>query len=130
VLNVFFLSGAQNDARKRLQRVLEFMLPKKNIVNIRTVKDMEAHLRKASSEATTVVILYVNKEKLAELIKLKKLFEDTSIILILNKKDNDTITLGYRLRPRFITSADSDFLDVASVLIKMKEKVWSEHLPR
>jgi len=104
------------------------MLPKKNVINIRTVKDMEAHLRKASSEKTTVVILYVNKEKLAELIQLKKLFEDTSIILILNKNDNETITLGYRLRPRFITYADSDFLDVASVLIKMKEKTWSEHL--
>ena len=130
MLNVFFLSGSQNDTRKRLQRVLEFMLPKKNIINIRTVKDMEAHLRKASSEIATVVILYVNKEKLAELIQLKKLFEDTSIILILDKKDNETMTLGYRLRPRFITYADSDFLDVASVLIKMKEKTWSEHLTR
>lgn len=127
-MNVFFLSGSQNDTRKRLQRVLEFMIPKKNIINIRTVKDLEAHLRKASSETTTVLILYVNKEKLAELILLKKLLEDTNIILILNKKDNETITLGHRLRPRFITYADSDFLDVASVLIKMKEKMLSENI--
>jgi len=125
-MNVFFLSGSQNDTKKRLQRVLEFMLPKKNITNIRTVKDLEANLRKASPEMTVAVILHVNKEKLAELIPIKKLFEDTSLILILNKKDNETITLGHRLRPRFITYTDSDFLDVASVLIKMKEKMWSE----
>lgn len=103
------------------------MLPKKNIINIRTIKDLEDRLRKVSPAAATVVILYANKEKLAEIIPLKKLLEDTNIILILNKKDNETITLGHRLHPRFITYADSDFLDIASVLIKMKEKMWSEN---
>lgn len=127
MLNVFFFSGSQNDTKKRLQRVLEFMLPKKNIINIRTIKDLEDRLRKVSPAAATVVILYANKEKLAEIIPLKKLLEDTNIILILNKKDNETITLGHRLHPRFITYADSDFLDIASVLIKMKEKMWSEN---
>lgn len=127
-MNVFFLSKSQNDTKKRLQRVLWFMLPKKNIINIRTAKELEANLRKSSPETTVAVILYVSKEKLAELIPIKELFEEMNIILILDKKDNETIALGHRLRPRFITYADSDFLDVASVLIKMKEKMCSENV--
>jgi len=41
------------------------------------------------------------------------------IILILPDEDNETITMGHTLFPRFSTYADSDFKDVAAVLKKM-----------
>ena len=122
-MNVFFFSDMQGDTKKRIQRVLEYMLPKKNIQYIKSVKALEDHLRQSSHKMSLAVILNVSKAKLVSLLPIKELLEDTSIILILNDKDDETIALGHRLRPRFMTYADSDFLDVASVLIKMKEKL-------
>jgi hypothetical protein len=64
----------------------------------------------------------VNKEKLSQLLTIKELFKDIDLILVLNKRDHETIALSHLLRPRFITYTDSDLLDVASVFIKMKER--------
>ncbi|PKN17410.1 MAG: hypothetical protein CVU71_16700 [Deltaproteobacteria bacterium HGW-Deltaproteobacteria-6] len=125
-MNVFFLSDMKGDTKKRLQRVLEYMLPKKNIQYIKSVRELEENLRKSSHKMSLAVILQVSKAKLSSLLPIKALLEDTSIILILNDKDDETIALGHRLRPRFMTCADSDFLDVASVLIKMKEKMLQD----
>jgi hypothetical protein len=122
-MNVFFLSDMKSDTRKRLQRVLQYMLPKKNIKYIKSVKELEKNLRTSSHKLSLAVILHVGKTRLQSLFSIQKLLEDTSIILILKDKDAETISLGHHLRPRFITFADSDFLDVASVLIKMKEKM-------
>jgi hypothetical protein len=129
-MKVIFLGSLKTDQEKRLQRVLEHILPRKNINYVRTVKELEDNLRELSHKITAVAILQVGKEKLLHLLPIKELFEDTSIILILNNKDEETIALGHRLRPRFITYADSDFLDVASVLIKMKEKMFSEEVQK
>jgi len=125
-MNVFFLSSSKDDTAKRLLRVLEHLLPKKNIKYFRTVNELKENLRKPLPEMALVVILKVNKERLLELLPLKELFENESIILILHKKDDETVALGHRLRPRFVTYSDSDFLDVASVLIKLKERARNE----
>ena len=127
-MNVFFLSDMKGDTKKRIQRVLEYMLPKKNIQYIKSVRELEENLRKSSHKMSLAVILHVSKAKLLSLLPIKELLEDTSIILILNDKDDEAIALGHRLRPRFMTYADSDFLDVASVLIKMKEKMLQDEV--
>ena len=127
-MNVFCLSDMKGDTKKRIQRVLEYMLPKKNIQYIKSVRELEENLRKSSHRMSLAVILNVSKTKLISLLPIKELLEDTSIILILNDKDDETIALGHRLRPRFMTYADSDFLDVASVLIKMKEKMLQDEV--
>lgn len=127
-MNVFFLSDIRNDTRKRLQRVLEYMLPKKNIKYIKSVAELEKNLRQTSPKTALTVILHVNKAKLLSILPIKELLEDISIILILNDQDSETIALGHNLRPRFITFADSDFLDVASVLMKMKEKMRGDEV--
>lgn len=127
-MNVLFLSDIKSDTKKRLQRVLEYMFPKKDVKYIKSIRELEENLRASSHKMSLAVILNVNKTKLVTVAHIKELLEDTNLILILNDKDSETIALGHHLRPRFITFADSDFLDVASVLIKMKEKSWSDEV--
>jgi hypothetical protein len=122
-MNVFFLSEIKSDTKKRLRRTLEYMLPKNNIKYIKSMKELEDNLRKSSSKMPLTVILHVSKTKLLSLLPIKELLEDKNLILILNDKNADTIALGHHFRPRFVTFADSDFMDVASVLMKMKEKM-------
>jgi len=127
-MNILFLSDIKSDTKKRLQRVLEYMFPKKNIKYIKSVRELEENLRTSSAKMSLAVILNVNKTRLMNVLLIKELLEDTNLILILNDKNSETIALGHHLRPRFITFADSDLLDVASVLIKMKEKSWADEV--
>lgn len=127
-MNIIFLSGFRSETRKRLQRVLEYLLPRDQIKYIRTIRALEETLRASLPNMMTTVILNVDKQKLASLLSIKDLLEDTNLILILGEKDEETVALGHRLRPRFITYADSDFLDIASVVMKMKEKISSDGL--
>jgi hypothetical protein len=44
------------------------------------------------------------------------------IILVLPDRDDETVAMGHRLRPRMVSYNDGDYLDVAAVLIRMNEK--------
>ncbi|HOC59623.1 MAG TPA: hypothetical protein PKN70_06725 [Smithellaceae bacterium] len=127
-MNVFFLSDMKSDTRKRLQRTLEYMLPRKNIKYLRSVQDLEAQLRKSSTKTPLTVILYVSRPKLSHLSSIKDLLEDARLILILQNKNAETIALGHALRPRFVTFDDGDFLDIASVLMKMKDQMAAKEV--
>jgi hypothetical protein len=47
------------------------------------------------------------------------LFGNIKIVLILPDRNNETIVIGHKLRPRFLSYTDSDFIDVAVVLENM-----------
>jgi hypothetical protein len=125
-MTVFFLSGSKNEAKKVLLRVLDMIVPKNKITLIKDASELEYHLRHQFHDNLIAVLLPANKNELTDLISLKNIFGDIPIILILPDRDNNTIALGHKLRPRFMTYADSDFLDVATVMMKMKGKMEAE----
>jgi len=122
-MTVFFLSDSKNEAKKLLLRVLDMIIPKNKITVIKNAGELEYHLRKQLHDNIIAVLVPANRSELTDIIALKNIFGDIPIILIIPDRENDTIALGYKLRPRFITYADSDFLDVAAVLMKMKNKM-------
>jgi len=125
-MTVFFLSNSKNEAKNLLLRVLYMVVPKNKITLIKDVVDLEYHLRQQLDNNSIAVLLPANRIELTAIIALKNIFGDIPIILIMPDRENNTISLGYKLRPRFITYADSDFLDVAAVLMKMKNKMEGE----
>lgn len=122
-MNVFFLSGSKNEARKLLLRVLSIIIPSNRITVIKDTDELEYHLRQRLHENLIAVLLPAGKNELTALLSLKNLLGDIPIILVLPDRENDTVALGYKLHPRFITYSDSDFLDVATVMTKMKTKM-------
>ena len=125
-MTVFFLSDSKNEAKNLLLRVLHMIVPKNKITLIKDVAELEYNLRQQLHNNPIAVLLPASKSELTAIIALKNLFGDIPIILIIPDRQNTTISLGYKLRPRFITYADSDFLDVAAVLMKMKNNMEGE----
>ncbi len=125
-MTVFFLSDSKNESRNMLLRVLHMIVPKNKIALINDVGELEYCLRQELQDNPIAVLLPAGKSELIDIIALKNLFGDMPIILVMPDRQSNTISLGYKLRPRFITYADSDFLDVAAVLMKMKNKMEGE----
>jgi hypothetical protein len=125
-MTVFFLSSSKNEARKLLSRILDIIVSPKNIIIIKDSSELEYHLRHRSDNNIVALLQLKNKNELTDIFLLKNLLGNIPIILVLPDRENNTIALGYKLCPRFIAYADSDFLDVASVMIKIKNKIDAE----
>ena len=125
-MTVLFLSDSKNEAKNLLLRVLYMIVPKNKITLINDVGELEYHLRQQLHDNSIAVLLPANISEMTAIIALKGIFGDMPIILIMPDRQNNTISLGYKLRPRFITYADSDFLDVAAVLMKMTNNMEGE----
>ena len=61
----------------------------------------------------------MSREDLVDLLSIRNLLDDLRVILLLPNREKETINKGHTLRPRFLTYADSNLLNVAAVLSKM-----------
>ena len=89
-------------------------------------------LCRPSAKPLAVILLAENQTELQELVALECWLEDFRVILIVPDSAPETITAGHRLRPRYLSYADRDFADVASVvarLMESKEQVLGKSAP-
>jgi hypothetical protein len=66
-----------------------------------------------------MVLLTGNRKDLVDLLHTKDLFFDIPMILILPDHEQETMNLGFKMIPRFISYGDDNFEDVKVVLEKM-----------
>jgi hypothetical protein len=85
----------------------------------RTIESLSHRLCRPEKGLTAAVLFTTSKQELLEILSIKNLLFNVRIILVLPDREEDTITKGHSLRPRFLTYIDSDFGDIAAVLSKM-----------
>lgn len=122
-MNVLLSTTVMEGPGAQLQRVVEELVPKEKIEICRTIDSLTRRLRRPRYNLALAVLLAANREDLLDLLSIRDLLDGIRIILLLPDRDMDTIAKGHTLRPRFLTYADSDFLDVAAVLRKMLDAV-------
>ncbi len=122
-MEVFFYAKAKEGAGKRLQQVIEMLVPKSKTVIFRTTNGLSRRLRrpKPANDLTVGVLLAASRKDLQDIVSIGELLGDVRIIMVLPDREAETIAKGHSLRPRFITYADSDFEDISAVLKKMLE---------
>jgi hypothetical protein len=125
-MKVLYYGTTNNGAGKRLQKVIESVVPIEDTEVYRDVEELGRRLRLPTCDVSISVFLTKSKAELFDLILMKKLLLDMRILLVLPDGDNETITMGHTLFPRFLTYMDSDFKDVEAVLKKIIQKEHSD----
>ena len=118
-MNLLLYATEPQGTGKQLQKVIEELFPENNTEIYRTIDGLSHRLRQPRYDLAVVVLLAASKQDLLDLLSIRDLLDDLRVILLLPNREKDTITKGHTLRPRFLTYADSNFLDVAAVLSKM-----------
>lgn len=118
-MNTLLYAAAGNGAGERLRMVIEAIVPAGEIEIYQTINSLSRRLRQPRYDLAVAVLLASSKQDLLELLSIRHLLDDLRVILLLPDREKDTIAKGHTLRPRFLTYADSDLLDVAVVLSKM-----------
>jgi len=105
----------------RLERILGLFTGKGAILTCRSLGSLRTKLRQPCNYDDVLLIYPSNRKGLAELVALRELMVPMKIVLVLPDREEATVAMGHLLRPRMISYNDSDFLDVAAVLVRMRE---------
>jgi hypothetical protein len=86
----------------------------------RSLNDLGKQLLPRADESRPIaIVLAPTKADLQSLLKVRELFENTRLILVLSDADEETVALGHRMRPRFIGYLTNGFTEIAAVVRKM-----------
>lgn len=116
---VLCLTESTNGAAGHLERIINDVVPGDDLLVCRSSKDLSQRLRSLGEKYEIAVLVAANTRELEEFVSLEDLLENLRVIFILPDRKKATISKGHKLRPRFLTYMDGDFMDVAAVLKKM-----------
>ncbi len=118
-MNLLIYATLANDASKRLIEVVAGLTEKENTEIFNTLDSLTSRLVKLRRAQTVVVLLGATEKEVSDALSFSKFFHEYKLILILPDRDEQTMSMGHRLFPRYVSYADSDFSDVGAVLKKM-----------
>lgn len=107
----------------RIQSVAELIIPKEEIEIYRSIDQFVDRLLLADCEGLVAVLIATKIEELLQLTSILPVLRKVRIILILPDRKPETINIGYKLEPRFLSYIDSGFFEVQAVLKKMYESM-------
>ncbi len=113
--------STQRETEKRFSRIVEEILLDRQLERIRSVEHLARRLRRLAGSSTVAVLVAAGRSDLLRLLSLEEWIEDVRILLVLPDRRRETIAMGHRLRPRFLSYVDSDPGEIASVLARMLE---------
>ena len=123
MMKVVFYINAAGKTGLRLQKMIRDLVPDRRKETYSAIDSLAPRLRQHAYNIAAVVLLITSREDLSNILRIRHLFQNIKTILILPDRENETITKGHRLRPRFLSYADRNFVEVAVVLEKMLENV-------
>lgn len=117
--SVLFYSSMLNREGKITQDVIEKLLPAGQVAICRTLVDLSHRLQKLHKNQPILIILISTKDELIDILSFRDLLFGFRLILILPDAAEETVALGHRLRPNFLTYLDSNAKEIEAVLEKM-----------
>lgn len=118
-MRLLFYLHVKNGAGKRLQRLILSLVPKEKIEIYHDFESLRLRLHRPKYDLDVAILVTGGGEELDGIIAIRDLLRDLRIILILPNRESDTISMGHKVGPRYISYIDGDFKDVAAVLRKM-----------
>ena len=120
---MIFLLDSSNLVAQLLEPKLHTRLPE---VGLEIFSSFETFLQRLSTmrEHPVIAILTTdNRGQLDQFREMQKLFVDVRIVLILPDHEPETLRLGHRLYPRFVSYKDGNFDDLVSVVARLHDKM-------
>ena len=121
-MKVLFFSSTLEDPGRGLETSLKDLVPAGRVEVCRSIEELTRRLQRLYDQNTIVILQAQDKQQLARMVSLRDVFQGFRIILLVPDREEETIVLAHRLRPRFLSTSESDFSDVMSVLQKMLSK--------
>jgi hypothetical protein len=86
-----------------------------------TIRTLSKRLTRPIDGLAIMVLIAGDRKDLLNILAMQKLFGVIKIIIILPDREDESVKIGYKLQPRFLTYVNGDISEVHGVLRKMLE---------
>lgn len=118
---VLLYASHWEEPAERLQRLIQSSFPVEGIEIYRTLSSFQHRLQNPPDLPFIIVLLAGEHHEVFDFRAIDHLLGGTRLILILPDQTEETLHTAHRLRPRYLTFADSDFSELAQVITKMAQ---------
>ena len=118
-MKIMLYRSPSSEAGSRLFKAVSRVVNGNRLDLFQNLIELRNRLMTPGRPGSVAVIMAESKSELAELTSWKELLSTSSLLLIVPDEDEATIRQACSLYPRYLSYADGDFSDVASVLAKM-----------
>ena len=119
---ILVLADYATESGRRLKDTITPAAAGHHLVNVPSVQELAAQLRKPGHLGMMAVILAGSQSELDELLKIRHLLDNVRTVLILPDGRPESVSKGHTLCPRFLSYADSDLSSVGAVLSHMLQR--------
>lgn len=113
----------KRDSAEKFLHIVDLLIPEKKLKFFSSIVDLSDELRRPVLSRRIVILFASSKEELEDIISIRELLTDAKIILIVPDANPSTLARGHTLRPRFLCTCNSDFVDIVAVLSQMIKKM-------
>jgi hypothetical protein len=112
---------SMNELERRFLTLLEMAIPKKRFEVCYSIGELSTRLGMPSSNVKVAVFFAVTRKEINRILPVCDLIADVKTILVLSDLDEDKETMmkAHLLRPRYVTWADCDLIDIVTVTKRM-----------
>jgi hypothetical protein len=118
-MKILFYSSKKEEPGMGIGERLRTFVPEERLEIYRSIEELVHGLYRLSDHDTIVLLRAGDREELLRIVSLRDLLQGVRVILLVPDREEETISLAHRLRPRFLSNSESDFSDTMSVLQKM-----------
>ena len=121
IMKVLLYAKQVEGAGLKLRQVLEVFVPHNRLEFYHDIKSLSSRFCQPGfgHGRNILVALMTDDEDLKQMLAIREVLTDISLILILPDGRPETTRAGHLLRPRFVSCAGRDFLEIGAVLNKM-----------
>jgi len=98
---------------------LRTLVPDEGVETYTSIEELANRLLHLIDHDAIVIIQAGDREELLRILSLRDALQNVRVILLVPDREDETISLAHRLRPRFLANSESGFSDTMSVLRKM-----------
>jgi hypothetical protein len=118
-VKILFYSSTKEDPGMGIGARLKTLVPEERVEVYRSIEELSHGLRRLYDHETIVILQARDREELLRIVSLRDVLQGLRVILLIPDREEETISLAHRLRPRFLSNNEDDLSDTLSVLRKM-----------
>ncbi len=117
-MNLLYYTPEGYGPGKRLMEALDAVAPRERFSICHGVDDLSRLLREPGAKPDVAVFFPSSRKELTAMLRIRELFVDIRIILVLPGESEDMVSEALTLHPRYLDNSDRGFNYVAAVFRK------------
>ena len=118
-MKLIFYCADPNDFSAGLLGQIGSLVPAERLVVCRNFEELQSSLLKSAYDLFAAVLVVSSRHDLVDLLSIREFLTSIRVILVLPDCEQETVSKGHGLKPRFLTWPAWDSCEVIAVLCKM-----------